>query len=49
VHSLAYSGFFEDPITWLVLGIAAAALVTPRPAQPPLTELRRPREPVPAR
>jgi O-antigen ligase len=24
VHSLAYSGFFEDPITWLVLGIAAA-------------------------
>ena len=26
VHSLAYSGFFEDPITWLVLGIAAAYL-----------------------
>ena len=24
VHSLAYSGFFEDPITWLVVGIAAA-------------------------
>ena len=23
VHSLFYSGFFEDPITWLALGIAA--------------------------
>src|SRR5207247_7563482 len=28
VHSLAYSGFFEDPITWLVLGIAAAFVPT---------------------
>jgi Kef-type K+ transport system membrane component KefB len=26
VHSLAYSGFFEDPITWLVLAIAASFL-----------------------
>jgi O-antigen ligase len=26
VHSLFYSGFFEDPITWLALGVAAAAL-----------------------
>ena len=25
VHSLFYSGFFEDPITWLVLGLAACA------------------------
>ena len=30
VHSLAYSGFFEDPITWLVLGIAAAFLSSRR-------------------
>jgi O-antigen ligase len=28
VHSLAYSGFFEDPITWLVLGVASAFLAT---------------------
>jgi hypothetical protein len=32
VHSLAYSGFFEDPITWLVFGLAAGASV--RPTQP---------------
>jgi putative inorganic carbon (hco3(-)) transporter len=25
VHSLAYSGFFEDPITWVVVAIASAA------------------------
>lgn len=37
VHSLGYAAFFTDPITWAVLGIAAAAL---RPA--PV------REPVPA-
>jgi hypothetical protein len=24
VHSLSYSGFFEDPLTWLVLGLTAA-------------------------
>jgi hypothetical protein len=29
VHSLFYSGFFEDPITWLALGIASAALAAP--------------------
>jgi hypothetical protein len=29
VHALAYSGFFEDPITWLTLGIGAAYLATP--------------------
>jgi O-antigen ligase len=27
LHSLSYSGFFEDPLTWGVLGIAAASLV----------------------
>src|SRR5439155_1611370 len=26
VHSLFYSGFFEDPITWGVLAVGAAAL-----------------------
>jgi len=47
VHSLAYSGFFEDPITWLVLAVAAAFLA--RPEEPvPLThvELRPQRQPV---
>jgi O-antigen ligase len=32
IHSLFYAGFFEDPITWGVLALAAAALVTSRPA-----------------
>jgi O-antigen ligase len=30
VHALAYSGFFEDPMTWLVLAIAAAFLSSPQ-------------------
>jgi hypothetical protein len=51
VHSLAYSGFFEDPITWLVLAVAAAFLARPRPTPPPapapIVEPRR--EAVPAR
>jgi hypothetical protein len=25
-HSLSYSGFFEDPLTWLVFGLTAAFL-----------------------
>jgi O-Antigen ligase len=28
VHSLAYSGFFEDPLTWFVLAVASSFLVT---------------------
>jgi O-antigen ligase len=33
VHSLFYSGFFEDPMTWLAMGIAAnVALRRPEPA-----------------
>jgi O-antigen ligase len=28
VHALAYSGFFEDPITWLVLAVSSAFLAT---------------------
>jgi O-antigen ligase len=35
VHALAYSGFFEDPITWLTLGIGAAYLAAPVPAREP--------------
>lgn len=27
VHSLAYSGFFEDPVTWVVVAVACAAWV----------------------
>jgi O-Antigen ligase len=51
VHSLAYSGFFEDPITWLVLGIAASFLVKEpkRPESPPAPAVTEPREAVPAR
>jgi O-antigen ligase len=30
VHSLLYAGFFEDPLTWGVLGLAAAVLSAPR-------------------
>jgi O-antigen ligase len=48
VHSLAYSGFFEDPITWLVLGTAAASLgMAPARAQPEPAAAR-PRAAVPA-
>ena len=32
-HSLAYSGFFEDPITWLTLGVGAAYLAVPASAR----------------
>jgi O-Antigen ligase len=51
VHSLAYSGFFEDPITWLVLAVAGAFLsrpqLAPPPQAPPIVEPRR--EAIPAR
>ncbi|HEX7255428.1 MAG TPA: O-antigen ligase family protein [Gaiellaceae bacterium] len=30
-HALAYSGFFEDPITWLTLGVGVAYLSVPAP------------------
>jgi putative inorganic carbon (HCO3(-)) transporter len=29
VHSLAYSGFFEDPITWVAVAVASAAYSRP--------------------
>lgn len=28
VHSLAYSGFFEDPVTWLAVGVAAGFVLS---------------------
>jgi O-antigen ligase/polysaccharide polymerase Wzy-like membrane protein len=48
VHSLAYSGFFEDPITWLVLGVAAAFVPAAKVGKP-LPETPPRREPVEAR
>jgi hypothetical protein len=47
VHSLAYSGFFEDPITWLALGIGAAYLAAPVTAREAAAESAR-TEPTPA-
>ncbi len=38
VHALAYSGFFEDPVTWLTLGIGAAYLAAPALAREPALE-----------
>jgi O-antigen ligase len=35
VHSLVYAVFFEDPILWSALGVAAAFLATPAPASEP--------------
>jgi len=36
VHSLVYAGFFEDPLTWGALGLAAAVLgSSPEPALAP--------------
>ena len=32
VHSLFYSGFFEDPVTWLVLGVTSSFLIAQAPA-----------------
>jgi hypothetical protein len=30
VHALFYSGFLEDPLTWVVLAVAAGQLTWPR-------------------
>jgi len=35
VHSLFYSGFFEDPITWVALGLAASCLAVRAPVAAP--------------
>ena len=47
VHALAYSGFFEDPITWLTLGIGAAYLAAPAFAREAVREPT-PQDPAPA-
>ena len=39
-HSLFYNDFFEDPTTWLLLGLAAVALPPPAVAPPPVVEER---------
>jgi hypothetical protein len=41
VHSFLYAGFFEDPLTWGVIGLAAAALArapAPSTAEEPSTD-----------
>ena len=53
VHALSYSGFLEDPLTWVVLGIAAGWLTRSREEEreaPPAApgEARRRHEPAPA-
>jgi putative inorganic carbon (hco3(-)) transporter len=35
VHALSYSGFLEDPITWVVLGVGAGYLSWPRREEGP--------------
>jgi hypothetical protein len=47
VHALAYSGFFEDPITWLALGIGAAYLAVPASTREQAAEAAK-AEPAPA-
>jgi hypothetical protein len=29
VHTMAYAGFFEDPITWVLLAVAASLAAAP--------------------
>jgi hypothetical protein len=43
VHSLFYSGFFEDPIMWLVLGVGASFLVAGQAAGEPVRAVESPR------
>jgi O-antigen ligase len=46
VHALAYSGFFEDPVTWLTLGIGAAYLAAAAFVRQEVAETSKP-EPAP--
>jgi hypothetical protein len=46
VHSLFYSGFFEDPVTWGALALAATALAAPARVRETQPEAQ-PREAVP--
>lgn len=40
VHSIFYSGFFEDPMTWALLGLVGLATSVPRRAPRSVTEAR---------
>ncbi len=40
LHSLFYSGFFEDPITWGTLAVAASSLAVAEPARAPAKKTR---------
>jgi hypothetical protein len=42
VHSLSYEGFFDNPITWIALGIGAAASAALVPADRPPAVTQRP-------
>ena len=48
VHALFYSGFLEDPLTWLVLAVAAGWLMRPVPAEAARAERARARAAVAA-
>ncbi len=43
VHALFYSGFLEDPLTWMVLAVAAGWLMRPGPPEPSPAERARAR------
>jgi O-antigen ligase len=47
VHSLFYADFFEDPTTWLLLGLVALAAPRAGPAQEPPSPVEK-KQPVPA-
>jgi hypothetical protein len=48
LHSLFYSGFFEDPLTWSVLAFAATVLAAPAVAPAREREAASPRVGAPA-
>jgi hypothetical protein len=45
VHSLFYAAFFEDPMTWAVLGLVGLASRVPKKAAPPSAEPSSPASP----
>ena len=49
VHSLFYAAFFEDPMTWALLGLVGLSSRVPKKPQPPQAEAaaRPPAQPVP--
>ena len=49
VHSLFYSAFFEDPLTWALLGLVGLAASVPRRPAPPVPDVARAEQPAPPR